>query len=185
MIPCLVPTLLLTIALPHFSEGGSIDANYAESSSQSFKTPCWLCEVPKCKECLTSHWTQWGSCSSPCGKKGYQSRTRLVHHPSSCPNGSCTHLLTKTWRPCNRFCHNGGTPNRWFCSCPLNYIGDCCETGLLVCVEIWHRYNFKYQIQLNWSQYSLQFQNSSWNGESKLSVTRKKYNSDRGEESIF
>lgn len=136
MIPCLVLTLLLTIALPHFCEGGSLDANYAESSSQSLKTPCWLCEVPKCKECLTSHWTQWGSCSSPCGKKGYQSRTRLVRHPSSCPNGSCTHLLTKTWRPCNRFCHNGGTPNRWFCSCPLNYIGDCCETGLLVCDEM-------------------------------------------------
>lgn len=135
MIPCLVLTFLLTIASPHFCEGGSLDANYAESSSQSFKTPCWLCEVPKCRGCLTSHWTQWGSCSSPCGKKGYQSRTRLVHHPSSCPNGSCSHLLTKAWRPCNRFCYNGGTPNRWFCSCPLTHIGDCCETGLLVCVE--------------------------------------------------
>ena len=139
MIPYRVLKLLLTIALLHYCGGGNMDANYAESSRQSFKISCWLCEVPVCTEGLTSQWTQWISCSSPCGKKRYQSRTRLVHHPPSCPNGSCTHVLSKEWRPCNRFCHNGGTPNRWFCSCPLTYIGDCCETGLLVCVEMWHR----------------------------------------------
>ena len=36
MIPYLVPTLLLTIALPHFCGGGTMDANYAEGSPQSF-----------------------------------------------------------------------------------------------------------------------------------------------------
>ena len=123
MIPCLVPTLLLTIALPHFCEGGSIDANYAESSSQSFKTSCWLCEVPKCKECLTSQWTQWSSRPSPCGKKD--------------TSGSCTRVIEgmaamqQVLSTMEGHRINGFAPQ-----CPLTHIGDCCETGLFVCVEM-------------------------------------------------
>ena len=127
MVPYLILTLSLVIEIPRFCDS-SIEAN---SLQQLQKRVCWLCDVPHCKECVASLWTPWNQCSSPCGNKGHQSRTRLVHHPSSCANGSCQHLKTKEWQPCNRFCHNGGSPARWFCSCPMNYIGDCCETGLL------------------------------------------------------
>ena len=132
MIPCLILTFSLTVVLPHFCES-SIEANIPQSLQ---KRLCWLCNVPQCQQCILSQWTQWSQCSSPCGTKGYNSRTRLVHRPPSCPVGSCGHLLSKEWQPCNRFCRNGGTPNRWFCSCPLNHIGVCCETGLLVCVVL-------------------------------------------------
>lgn len=106
-----------------------------EAYSQSFqKRPCWMCDVTHCKQCVASQWTPWNQCSAPCGKNGYQSRTRLIYKPPSCGEGSaCRDFTTKEWRPCNRFCHNGGTPDRWACTCPLNYIGDCCETGL--CAE--------------------------------------------------
>ncbi|KAL9987366.1 hypothetical protein ACROYT_G001660 [Oculina patagonica] len=90
-----------------------------------------MCDVTHCKKCVASQWTQWNQCSAPCGINGYQSRTRLVYRPPSCGEESCRDLTTKEWRPCNRFCHNGGTPGRWACACPLNYIGDCCETGFL------------------------------------------------------
>ena len=126
MVPCLILTLSLFVVLPRFCES-SIETDFPQPFQ---KRPCWLCDVLHCKQCVTSQWTPWSQCSSPCGKKGYRSRTRLVHRPPSCPEGSCGHLPAKKWQPCNRFCHNGGTPARWFCSCPLNYIGDCCETGL-------------------------------------------------------
>lgn len=130
----LIQVTLLIVMLSYLSES-SVEVN---SPPQSFlKRPCWLCDVPRCKQCVTSQWTPWSQCSSPCGKKGYQSRSRLVHRPSPCPEGSCQHLPAKEWQPCNRLCHNGGSPARWFCSCPQNYTGDCCETGLLVFVGLW------------------------------------------------
>ena len=130
MVPYLILTLSLVINIPRLSES-SIEANSLQPLQ---KRVCWLCNVPLCKECVASQWTPWNQCSAPCGNKGYQSRTRVVHRPPSCANGSCQHLNIKEWQPCNRFCHNAGSPSRWFCSCPINYIGDCCETGLFVCI---------------------------------------------------
>jgi len=129
----LIQVTLLIVMLSQLSES-SVEVNSPQSL---LKSPCWLCDVPRCKQCVTSQWTPWSQCSSPCGKKGYQSRSRLVHRPSSCPEGTCQHLPTKEWQPCNRFCHNGGSPAQWLCSCPQNYTGDCCETGLLVFAGLW------------------------------------------------
>lgn len=105
---------------------------HVEANSRPFqKKSCWMCDAPRCDKCVTSQWTTWNQCSAPCGLNGYQSRNRVVHQPSSCGAGSCQNLIAKEWRPCNRWCQNGGTPARWGCQCPLNYIGDCCETGQL------------------------------------------------------
>ena len=119
--------LAFSLAVQLYLSQSSIEAN----SKPFQKSPCWMCNVTHCKQCVASQWTPWNQCSAPCGKNGYQSRTRLVHPLPSCgETGSCRDLTTKEWRPCNRFCHNGGTPDRWACRCPLNYTGDCCETGL-------------------------------------------------------
>lgn len=127
----MVPLQILTISL-------AVQFYLCESSIEAnSQRPCWMCDVPHCKQCVASEWTPWNQCSSPCGMNGYQSRTRLVYRPPSCGEKSCRNLTAKEWRPCNRFCYNGGTPARWACTCPpLNYIGDCCETGL--CNEKWN-----------------------------------------------
>lgn len=120
----LILTIFLAVQLYFCS------SNIAENSQSFQKQQCWMCDIPHCKKCVASQWTSWSQCSAPCGINGYQSRTRLVYRPPSCGEESCRDLTTKEWQPCNRFCHNGGTPARWACTCPLNYIGDCCETGL-------------------------------------------------------
>ena len=125
MVSYLILTILLVAQL-YFCQC-SVEAN----SKPFQKRPCWMCDTPSCKQCVTSQWAAWNHCSAPCGLNGYQSRTRLVYQPQSCGNGSCQNLTAKEWRQCNRFCQNGGTPARWGCTCPLNYIGDCCETGKL------------------------------------------------------
>lgn len=127
MVPFLTLMLSLVFVTPQFGHS-SLETRFSQPLQN---LTCWLCDVPRCQHCVSSQWTAWSLCSSPCGNKGYQSRTRVVHRPPSCINGSCQHLLNREWQPCNRFCHNGGSPSRWFCSCPVSYIGDCCETGLL------------------------------------------------------
>lgn len=119
----LIISLVFMLYLCHFR---------VEANSRPFqKRSCWMCDAPRCDKCVTSQWTSWNQCSAPCGLNGYQSRSRVVHQPSSCGVRSCPHLSVKEWRPCNRWCQNGGTPARWGCHCPLNYIGDCCEAGQL------------------------------------------------------
>lgn len=119
----LIISLVGLLYLCHFH----VEANFRPFQKKS----CWMCDAPRCDKCVTSQWTTWNQCSAPCGLNGYQSRNRVVHQPSSCGAGSCQNLIAKEWRPCNRWCQNGGTPARWGCQCPLNYIGDCCETGQL------------------------------------------------------
>ncbi|CAH1259099.1 VWDE [Branchiostoma lanceolatum] len=70
-----------------------------------------------CERACTWHWNGWSACSAPCGNSGTQTRTA-----SGCgAPGSET-------RPCNRFCHNGGTPLASSCRCSLDFWGTCCET---------------------------------------------------------
>ncbi|XP_035672095.1 von Willebrand factor D and EGF domain-containing protein-like [Branchiostoma floridae] len=73
-----------------------------------------------CRRRSSYSWNSWSACSAPCGTSGTQTRTA-----SGCGSpGSQT-------RPCNRFCHNGGTPKATSCSCSLDFVGTCCETPVV------------------------------------------------------
>ncbi|XP_066275460.1 von Willebrand factor D and EGF domain-containing protein-like [Branchiostoma lanceolatum] len=62
----------------------------------------------------------WSSCSAPCGNSGTQTRTA----------SGCGAPGPET-RPCNRFCHNGGTLLASSCWCSLDFWGTCCETPVV------------------------------------------------------
>ncbi|KAI8488008.1 hypothetical protein Bbelb_341260 [Branchiostoma belcheri] len=68
-------------------------------------------------------WTSWSACSAPCGNSGTQTRTAVVF-------GTATACYQT--RPCNRFCHNGGTPLATSCSCPLEFQPNDLKFGMKV-----------------------------------------------------
>lgn len=88
------------------------------------------CERGEGKEkmnCQLSSWSEWGSCSTPCGVSGSQtsSRHRTVMEQYG---GTCASTLQKT-RACLKqlSCLNGGTLQYGTCSCKKGYSGHCCE----------------------------------------------------------
>ena len=85
----------------------------------------------RCAPTCWGSWSEYGTCSDPCGTHGYQTSTRQVSPPSDCVSWvaryGCQGSSSRT-RACNRMCHNGGTPRDGWCSCTAWYQGTCCET---------------------------------------------------------
>lgn len=85
---------------------------------------------PPChrRDCSVSGWSNWGSCSYPCGTGGIQLRTRYITRvKNQC--GQCPYHFTERKR-CNiGLCANYGQPHSSGCYCRSGYTGTCCRTG--------------------------------------------------------
>lgn len=81
---------------------------------------------PRPRHCVVSGWSAWSACSQPCGNNGLQSRTRTVKIPPANGGRRCPALSEQ--RACNRFCHNGGSPQASRCSCRPGFSGTCCQS---------------------------------------------------------
>ena len=77
--------------------------------------------------CAVDNWTEWSSCTQPCGTGGTQRRQRKVIRGATC-GGSCPFALVDS-RTCNLGCSNGGTPLPGRCNCKTGYSGRCCTGG--------------------------------------------------------
>ena len=88
------------------------------------RTPC------KKQDCTMSSWSNWCTCSYPCGVGGKQTRKRTVIRPASC-GGSCPYgyRLSES-RSCNIGCPNGGTVAVGRCICRPGFGGRCCDAGI-------------------------------------------------------
>ena len=85
---------------------------------------------PPCvpRNCVVSHWSNYGSCSYPCGTGGVQWKTRYVKKAQSC-GGQCPYHLRES-KACNvGLCANHGRPHSTGCSCRAGYTGKCCHNG--------------------------------------------------------
>lgn len=85
---------------------------------------------PPCqpRDCTVSSWSNYGSCSYPCGTSGVQWRSRYVTRVQSC-GGQCPYNLHES-KACNRgLCANHGTPHSSGCYCRAGYTGTCCQHG--------------------------------------------------------
>ena len=78
--------------------------------------------------CTWGGWSGWGGCNHPCGSSGTRARTRGIARGASCGGASCSGPSRQV-QACNRFCHNGGTPQNGRCSCPAAFRGGCCQTS--------------------------------------------------------
>ncbi|CAH3034508.1 unnamed protein product, partial [Pocillopora meandrina] len=90
---------------------------------------------PPCvpRNCVVSHWSNYGSCSYPCGTGGVQWKTRYwrSRHVTISQNhcGSCSYHMRESKR-CNiGLCANYGRPHSSGCYCRLGYTGTCCRAG--------------------------------------------------------
>ncbi|XP_078671940.1 uncharacterized protein LOC144911633 isoform X2 [Branchiostoma floridae x Branchiostoma belcheri] len=84
--------------------------------------------------CAWGPWGSWGGCTAPCGNSGTRTRTRGVAHHAQCGGAGCAGPSSQT-EPCNRFCHNGGTPYASHCACEGDYWNTCCQSA---CTPISH-----------------------------------------------
>ena len=78
--------------------------------------------------CTWGGWSGWSGCNHPCGSSGTRARTRGIARGPSCGGASCSGPSRQV-QPCNRFCHNGGTPQNSRCSCSAAFRGTCCQTS--------------------------------------------------------
>ena len=76
--------------------------------------------------CVWGVWSQWTSCSHPCGNAGTQDRSRGIARHPSCGGAGCSGPNSER-KGCNRFCHNGGNPQPGYCSCQDRFWGTCCK----------------------------------------------------------
>ncbi|CAH1245436.1 SCUBE1 [Branchiostoma lanceolatum] len=77
-------------------------------------------------------WGGWSSCSAQCGNSGVMTRSRTITQHAAHGGSGCSGPSSET-QPCNRFCHNGGTPAGSRCSCQPGYTGTCCSTDVNEC----------------------------------------------------
>ena len=94
---------------------------------------------PPCvpRNCVVSHWSNYGSCSYPCGTGGVQWKTRYVKKAQSC-GGQCPYHLREA-KACNvGLCANHGRPHSTGCSCRAGYTGKCCHNGKYLTILAQH-----------------------------------------------
>ncbi|XP_078693848.1 uncharacterized protein LOC144923323 isoform X2 [Branchiostoma floridae x Branchiostoma belcheri] len=100
--------------------------------SQAFRRRRRRAPPPPPVHCRWGGWGAWSSCSAPCGSSGVQSRYRSIAQHAAHGGSGCSGPSSES-QPCNRFCHNGGTPAGSRCSCHPGYSGTCCSTDVNEC----------------------------------------------------
>ncbi|CAH1262112.1 ADGRB2 [Branchiostoma lanceolatum] len=90
--------------------------------------------APTPVNCAWGPWGSWGGCSAPCGNSGTRTRARGVARHAQHGGAGCAGPSSQT-EPCNRFCHNGGTPFASHCACEGDYWNTCCQSA---CTPISH-----------------------------------------------
>ena len=78
------------------------------------------------RNCAWSKWSEWGECDNQCGNAGLKGRSRRKQREAQCGGKGCSDGPTE-FQACNRFCHNGGTPQPGYCTCPDVFWGTCCK----------------------------------------------------------
>ena len=76
-------------------------------------------------------WSEWSSCSCPCGHGCYEEREMLKTKISSKSCNKCPDLTDET-RACNREtwrCRNRSYQKSHGCTCRSGFEGTCCENG--------------------------------------------------------
>ena len=84
------------------------------------------CYGSKRVDCQLSSWSEWSSCTTPCGVSGTQRSARHRIVIEKC-GGTCTSTFRKTRTCPDLSCLNGGSLKDGSCFCKEGYSGNCCE----------------------------------------------------------
>lgn len=98
---------------------GGLECPSMEETRQCYGTQSVNCQL--------SSWSEWSSCSTPCGVSGIQTSSRHRIITEQC-GGTCSTTFRKTRGCPEQSCLNGGSlHSNGTCFCNEGFSGDCCQ----------------------------------------------------------